>query len=200
MTVDGWVFGYGSLVSPDSVATTIGRPVDRDAGYVAAVLHGFERRWNYGSLRQRADWIGPHGRVGAGVVVSLGLAAAGAASTNGAIVRVTDREFEALDRRESDYDRIDVTDRIESLAGAGDQVDARVFTYLPRPSAIERYESAKQQRRAAVKQGYVELVEEAFAALGSIERYRATTPTPDVPIVAPERVWLEPHLDHRSGR
>ena len=34
MTGEAWVFGYGSLVAPDSIATTIGRPVNRADGYV----------------------------------------------------------------------------------------------------------------------------------------------------------------------
>lgn len=198
MTADSWVFGYGSLVSPDSIATTIGRPVDRADGYAASVLHGFTRGWNYGSLRQRATWDGPHGRVEAGVVVSLGLVVRSDAATNGAVIRVTEHEFAALDRRESDYDRVDVTDRIEGLSVAD---RGRVYTYVPRRSAIERYEAARARRRAAVKQGYVELVEAAFAALGehAVDLYRTSTPHPDVPIVDPERVWLAPHPDEPGG-
>jgi len=201
MTADTWIFGYGSLVSPESIGTTIGRPVDRADGYAASVLHGFSRSWNYGSLRQRATWDGPHGRVEVGIVVSLGLIVTSGASVNGAVVRVTPREFAALDRRESDYDRVEVTDRIEGLTGAARGGSARVFTYVPRPSSIERYEAARARRCAAVKQGYVELVETAFAALGehAVERYRTSTPAPDVPIVDPERVWLEPIADEPGG-
>lgn len=201
MTAGGWVFGYGSLVSPESMGTTIGRPVLRSDGFVASVLHGFRRSWNYGSLRQRATWDGANGRIEAGIVVSLGLVPASDDSTNGAIVRVTERELAALDRRESDYDRVEVTDRIEVLPDVDRSAPVRVYTYLPRPSAIERYETARLRRRAAVKQGYVELVEAAFSALGErqVERYRSSTPTPDVPIVDPERVWLEPHPDEPGG-
>lgn len=195
MTTDVWVFGYGSLVSPRSLGATIGRSVDRDTGFAASILHGFNRSWNYGSLRQRATWDGPHGRVDAGIVVSLGLVADPQRSTNGAIVRVSAEEFVELDRRESDYDRVDVSDRVQSDTDAvGGPRAPRVFTYVPRPSAIERYEQARGDLRAAVKQEYVHLVEEAFTALGSdaLARFRATTPEPDVPVVAPERVWLEP--------
>lgn len=195
MTIDAWVFGYGSLVSPDSIAATIGRPVDLDFGFAPAELHGFTRSWNYGSLRQRAAWDGPHGRVEAGIVVSLGLVNDRHRSTNGAIVRVTADEFLELDRRESDYDRVEVTDRVATASQTAPVVARmRVYTYVPRRSAIERYEGARAEQRAAVRQGYVDLVEQAFGALGPDmhARYRSTTPTPDVPVVAPERVWLEP--------
>ena len=119
MTIDAWVFGYGSLVSPESIAATIGRPVDLDFGFAPAELYGFTRSWNYGSLRQRATWDGPHGRVEDGIVVSLGLVNDRHRSTNGAIVRVTADEFHELDRRESDYDRVDVTDRVETALTEG---------------------------------------------------------------------------------
>ncbi len=203
MTTGVWVFGYGSLVSPESVAATIGRPVDPDDGYVPSVLHGFARSWNYGSLRQRATWDGPHGRVDAGIVVSLGIVAGPQRSTNGAMVRVSLDEFVELDRRESDYDRIDVTDRVEPGSDTGlRRRSSRVYTYVPRRSAIDRYERARGEYRAAVRQGYIDLVDQAFASLGpdAHARYRATTPTPDVPVVAPERVWLEPEsLDDRTN-
>lgn len=198
MSADAWVFGYGSLVSPDSVAATIGRAIDVEFGFAAAQLHGFTRSWNYGSLRQRATWDGADGRVDAGIVVSLGLVGDASRSTNGSIVRVGADELVELDRRESDYDRVDVTDRVDTVAGAPPRSGpTRVFTYVPRRSAIERYERARVEGRAAVRRGYVELVEQAFTALGSdaINRYRATTPGPDVPVVEPERVWLEPLTD-----
>jgi len=159
VSTDVWVFGYGSLVSPDSVAATIGRPVDVEFGFAAAVMHGFTRSWNYGSLRQRATWDGPRGRVEGGVVVSLGLVPNPRRSTNGAIVRVAADELIELDRRESDYDRVDVTERVENAAEAAPAAGpTRVYTY----------------------------------GSAAVDRYRATTPAPEVPVLAPERAWLEP--------
>lgn len=190
--MSGWVFGYGSLVAPASVGQTIGREPQRGTDLAAARLAGFGRRWNYGSLRQRADWSGPVGRVSAGVVVSLGIAASSDESANGAIVRVDDAELERLDLRESDYERIDVTAHVELHDEL--RCDGVVWTYLPRPSAIERYETAAATGRAAVRLGYVELVEAAFAAMGAdhLDSYRTTTPTPEVPVLTFESHWLEP--------
>lgn len=182
-----WVFGYGSLVSPASIATTVGREVVPGDGFRPATLDGFGRRWNYGSLRQRADWTGSIGAVQAGIVVSLGIEEAPGEWANGSIVRVSSKELAMLDRRESDYDRVDVSDRIGSSA------PETVVTYVPRRSAIDRYRQARDDHRAAVRSGYVELVEGAFAALGGTELadYERTTPRPQVPIVEFESVWLE---------
>ena len=71
-----WVFGYGSLVRPRSIAAhdRYGRSRRHD-GFASGHLDGFGRRWNYGSLHQRGDWHGPHGYVECGVVVSWALQA-----------------------------------------------------------------------------------------------------------------------------
>jgi cation transport regulator ChaC len=177
-----WVFGYGSLVSSESMARTIGRVVEPHEGWLAAHLHGFGRRWNYGSKRQRADWHAPHGFVESGVVVCLGIEAAAGERCNGVVVRVSDEELAALDRRESDYERTDVSDLVAIERGA---VDGRVVTYVPRPSAIERYLTARLERRAAVRRSYVDLVRDAFHRLGEhhLDEYTRATPDPDVPIV-----------------
>lgn len=178
MADDLWVFGYGSLVSPASMERTLGRPVPRDDDFRATHLLGYSRRWNYGSLRQRGDWHGPHGPVRDGIVVSLGLEVTDG-RCNGAAVRVTDDELAMLDWRESDYERTDVTGRV---TGA---FDGRVFTYVPRETAIERYREARRDRRAAIRQSYVDLVRTAFERLGGrhLDEYVTTTPHPDVPVV-----------------
>lgn len=190
MSVSTWVFGYGSLVSPASTAATIGRAVERTGGYHAATLVTYGRRWNYGSLRQRARWTSDGRTIDDGVVVSLGLERADDETANGAVIRVSDDELALLDRRESDYDRVEVTDLVD--AGRALRPGEPVVTYVPRASAIHRFERARAERVAAVKTSYVALVEQAFSELGvdELERYLRTTPPPDVPVLAVDAVWL----------
>ena len=45
-----WVFGYGSLVSPESFGHTLGRGFERGVDFHPAVLRGYGRRWNYGVM------------------------------------------------------------------------------------------------------------------------------------------------------
>jgi cation transport regulator ChaC len=175
-----WIFGYGSLVSPASMATTIGRTV-APTDVAVAHLDGYGRRWNYGSMHLRGDWFHGGIEVTQGLVVSLGLVVSDQESCNGVIVRVTADELAMLDWRERDYRRTDVTDMIRL---DGDPIRERVMTYVPRPSAVERYETARDNGRAAIRLSYWELVESAFGELGDdhLERY-AATPAPDVPVV-----------------
>ncbi len=185
MTDTTWVFGYGSLVSPTSMATTIGRAVE-PADTAAAHLDGFGRRWNYGSLHLRGDWHHDGRRVVGGLVVSLGLSPADDETCNGVIVRVEPDELARLDWRERDYERTDVTERIR-LDGGDTPLGAhggRVVTYVPRPSAIERYLTARDAGTAGIRRSYWDLVGAAFTDLGGDHHDRyARTPAPDVPVV-----------------
>ncbi|MGI9646311.1 MAG: gamma-glutamylcyclotransferase family protein [Ilumatobacteraceae bacterium] len=182
--MSAWVFGYGSLAAPESIARTIRRPVQRERDLLAADLAGYARRWNYGSLQLRGDWQHEGTDVVGGVVISLGLTADDGDATNGALVRVTADELAELDWRERDYERTDVTARITLDDGrAGRVLGEPVVTYVPRASAVERYEQARDDRRGAVRRSYWDLVHQAFDDLGAghLTRFRATPP-PDVPI------------------
>lgn len=188
MTALTWVFGYGSLVSPTSLAATLGRPAESISA-VPAELTGFGRRWNYGSLTLRGSWSHA-GETVSGIVISLGLEASQRERCNGVVVAVTEEELGHLDWRERDYQRTDVTDLIglEGGMGADTVVGARVVTYVPRPSAIERYLAARDAGRAAVRRSYWDLVHTAFGRLGdtALERFTTHTPPPDVPIAEVE--------------
>ena len=176
-----WVFGYGSLASPASLARTIGRTVTSVDERLVAEVTGFGRRWNYGSMHLRGSWVHEGRSVSDGVVVSLGLVEADAEVCNGVIVWVTDDELAALDWRERDYERTDITERVGLERDV--VLGAPVVTYVPRPSAVERYEVARDAGRAAVRVSYWDLVTEAFDGLGSDHLDRFTrTPHPDVPI------------------
>ena len=174
-----WVFGYGSLASPASLARTIGRTVDLTTEVTTATLHGFGRRWNYGSLHLRGHWRHEGRDVRSGLVVSLGLEETDD-WCNGVLVHVDDDELAALDWRERDYERTDIADRVDpdgAIAGS-------VVTYVPRASAVERYERARDDGTAGIRRSYWDLVRDAFGSLGGdhLAQYDRT-PSPDIPVV-----------------
>ncbi len=185
-----WVFGYGSLVDPQSLGRTLARAVTPGVDFVEAELAGWGRRWNYGVGHVSGSWQRADGTLIAdGVIVALGVVRAGDESANGIVARVSDLEIAALDVRERDYDRLDVTESVELLGdrtrctfAAGD----RVVTYVPRRLAIERYEAARDAGRAGIRSTYWGLVDAAFAVFGAdqLRRYRSSTPDPDIPVVA----------------
>ena len=68
-------------------------------------------------------------------------------------------------------------------------VTGPIVTYVPRPEPQELYLAARDRGDAAVEQRYWDLVDGAFDDLGRDrrDRYRSTTPPPDVPILAMRR-------------
>lgn len=188
-----WVFGYGSLVSRASFEQTLGRSIPHGHSH-PAVLHGFGRRWNYASPRRRGSWITSEGAVEGGTVVCLGVAAADGETANGSVIAVSDDELAGVDRREADYDRVDVTDLVE-IDGTTSR-RGRVVTYVPRAAAVERFRLARAAGAAAVERRYWDLVVDAFAAFGrsALDRYHATTPVPDVPIADVAITWRRDRL------
>lgn len=200
-----WVFGYGSLVSRMSLGQTIGRTVGRSDGWAEAELFGWGRRWNYALLHTHGTWKATDGIEHIVTVVALGLVAGVAESANGVVMAVDEHELARLDHRERHYDRVDVTQSVELAdTGAGGGLPAggdRVVTYVPRPEAIAGYEAARDAGTAAIEQRYWDLVAGAFGELGPdrLERYLATTPAPDVPVLPVRRVAL-PTTPARDGR
>lgn len=181
-----WVFGYGSLVSPASFGHTLGRSLRPGIDLHEAEIGGYGRRWNYGVASMRGETDEPDGSVRYWTIVALGIVESRDETVNGVIGWVEGDELVALDLREQQYDRVDVT----GLATVhGIEVRGPIVTYVPRREPRALYESARDRGEAAVERRYWDLVDGAFADLGADrrERYRATTPAPDVPIVAMRR-------------
>jgi cation transport regulator ChaC len=182
-----WVFGYGSLVSPDSFARTLGRELRPGIDFFEAELTGFGRRWNYGVMHSVGVWIDEAGDEHERTIVALGVVESAAESVNGVVGYVELDELTDLDRRERHYDRVDVADRttVHTDGHADKHIDGSIMVYVPKRESIEHYERARDAGTAAVEAGYWSLVDAAFAALGPEQRtrYHATTPRPDVPIV-----------------
>jgi dephospho-CoA kinase len=181
-----WIFGYGSLVSPVSLASTIGRNVTVGRDLHVAELAGYSRAWNYGSEVLRGDWVDDDGRetIG-GLVVSLGIIAADGDAINGVVFEVDDDELADLDWRERAYDRVEVTERITLIdQSASVRLDDPIAVYVPRPAAIARYERHRDAGTAAIRRSYWDIVDAAFTELGPhhAEWYRRTPP-PDVPVI-----------------
>ena len=163
-------------MNPVSFGGTLGRSVTVGVDFHYAVLGGYGRRWNYGvghatGMFGEAEYH----------IVALGVVDSVEETANGVIGWVTDDELARLDRREVDYDRVDVTALVETSA----PVEGRIETYVPKPESIARYERYRETGRGAVEQRYWDLVAGAFAAFGMAERrrYFDTTPAPDVPVL-----------------
>jgi hypothetical protein len=149
------VFGYASLVH------------DGGPGLLTH-LRGMRRGWGvatdntrgipgYKMYLLRSDGSRP-----AVFVAFLDLLPDPEGAVNGVCRPVGPDELEVLDRRERNYDRVDVTASIESPPG-------RVWAYLGSAAGRERRATARQAGTAVISRDYERKVQAGFQALGGDE-------------------------------
>jgi gamma-glutamylcyclotransferase (GGCT)/AIG2-like uncharacterized protein YtfP len=177
--VTSYVFGYASLV----VAPTVAR----------ATLRGHRRVWgvamdNTVAIPGYKVYALPDGSRPAIAVAFLDLEEADDAEVEGALLAVDPAVLAALDTRERQYDRVDVTALIDPAPD-----DAVVWTYIGRPPGRARVAAGRAGTApVAIQRSYVDLVETAFGALGddALTRYRESTEAPPFPVLALARIDL----------
>lgn len=165
------VFGYGSLVSSQSAAQTLGR---REVGVLPAALRGWRRRFSQARDNRRCEKTfasADDGSVPAWIL-GLNLEPGGQEElVNGALIELDREELDRLDLREIRYRHRDVTEALE--APPETPAFDRVLTYVARSANF----APAPPTDAVILRSYVEAVEAAFAALGpgELDRYRAWT-------------------------
>jgi Gamma-glutamyl cyclotransferase, AIG2-like len=166
-----FVFGYGSLAT--------------GAGGRRARLEGHRRVWGvamdnrvtipgYKAYHRPADGSRP-----AVYVAFLDVIEDPAAATEGVLLAVDDVALRALDARERNYERADVSAAVPGAPG-------RVWTYRGSAAGRARLRQGLHRGSAVVDRGYLEAVRAGFAALGIADD---AGPGP-LPVVELERVDL----------
>ncbi len=171
------VFGYGSLVDPQSAGATLGRPV---GGAPTARLPGWRRRWSLfrDNLREEKTFaIEPGGEVPPYVLgLNLEPDPGSPDGPNGVLIEVSEAELNRLDLREMRYDRVDVTGLV-----VADHGFERIITY----TAKETHFCDEPPPGAVILDRYTRTVREGFAALGDgeLEAYLGSTDPHPVRVV-----------------
>lgn len=173
------VFGYASLVSRASAGETLGRDVQ---ACPPARLHGWRRRWSLLRDNHRAEktFARADDRTLPDFVLGLNVEPGGEPgdAPNGVLIELTDGELERLDIREIRYDRVDVTDAIDT---PGTERFDRIVTFSAKPEN----HAPDPPDGAVILRPYAETVERAFAELGPEHRrlYLETTQPPPVEVI-----------------
>ena len=107
---------------------------------------------------------------------------------NGLVRAVSDAELEELDRRERNYDRVEVTGQLEGFDGG------RVWTYVGSAAGRQRLRRGRAEGRAVVSRDYLEKVLGGFGRLGVDERraFDESSVLDGLPVWDLERVDLPP--------
>lgn len=179
------MFVYGSLVSPARAA--LDRTV-RPGGFVADV-RGARRSWGV-AMDNRHDlpaykyYLDACGRRPEVFVAFLDLQLGGAddgAKVNGVCLPADGATLARLDARERNYDRTEITDRLDAAVGP-----AQVWTYVGSAAGRARLREGRRTGRAVIHAAYLEAVRAGFGALGEPERAAcepSLAPGP-IPVVA----------------
>jgi len=173
-----FIFAYGSLAGAD------GSPVRRMPGYRRVLGVAMDNRLDIPGYKfyRRPDGSRPAVHVAFADLI----AAPGGPPVNGVCRRVERAELVALDARERNYDRVDVSDRLEDPPG-------RTWAYEGSAAGRERLARGKASGDAVVAAAYLEVVEAAFLqALGPAEweAFRRSTDFGGVPVQVLQRVDL----------
>jgi gamma-glutamylcyclotransferase (GGCT)/AIG2-like uncharacterized protein YtfP len=176
MDASQFVFGYGSLAA------------DLAGGHVAD-LRGHRRVWGvamdnrvdvpgYKHYRLRSDGSRP-----SVCVAFLDLVADAGAATRGVCVPVDEQQLPALDHRERNYDRVDVTDAVAAARGT-------VWAYVGTSAGRSRLQRARDGGRAVVSRDYLERTRAAFTALGTaaLAEFERTAALDGLPVWELERL------------
>jgi cation transport regulator ChaC len=182
---DEYVFAYGSLLR--DLGGALGRR------RTPCRLRDHRRAWNvamdntltlagYKLYLSAADSSRP-----AVFVTFLNLIPADGRHVSGVLFGVDHEDLAALDERERNYDRRDVTDLIDG------QRAGRVWAYIGKPEAERRFALGAGEGRAVIDKAYVESVRAGFASIaaGALEEFDATTEPHDCAVLDLRRVDLD---------
>jgi len=162
-----WVFGYASLV-PDGAGGGAVEARLEGHGRVLGVAHDNRRIIpGYKTYFRRDDGSRPDL-----YVAFFDVQAAPGVSIEGLALPVDEDRLEALDAREANYERVDVTGLVEGPSG-------RVWTYMGLPAGRARLARGLAEGTAVVSHDYLEKVRGAFRARGkdALEEFERTTET-----------------------
>lgn len=156
-----YIFGYGSLVSAESVSRTLKRKIDRQQMPIG-LLHEYSRDWEI-----RVPIIFEDGYACNGLF--LDIAPQRGALINGVLIPVTEAELGMLMRREAQYDAVEVADLVQSSVPSG----ASIIAFQGRPE-FRRDTAQMPSFRPRI---YRALVEAAVSTRGEdfLAQFHATT-------------------------
>lgn len=172
------VFGYGSLARDLLADVAVVRLRGHRRAFGVAADNS-EEIAGYKRYRLPADGTYPEV-----FVAFLDIFEAAGASIGGVLAPVDPGSLADLDRRERNYDRIDVTDAIDSPP------DGRVWAYRGSRDGRARLQAGLGAGTAVVQRSYLEHVEDGFRRLGPDQHadFLATSDLDSLPLLDLERV------------
>lgn len=152
-----YVFGYGSLMHPESASKTFPGLSEQSYEFIPTRLRGYRRTWT-AIKRNRIKAKTIDEKIPA-FLAYMNIEKSQNDSSLGVVIPVSDNDLEALDVREEMYIRLDITKHIEIINGKRWKLpdDARIFTYI----SFSSIPQCQFESEIAIRNDYIRLIEDA---------------------------------------
>lgn len=164
--------GYGSLLSLPSLERTLGRTYT--GPFLPCIVRGWRRTWDAAMPNRTFYEDRPGGQMTPETILYLNVRPDSRTDLPAIVFVVGKEELEAYDRRESIYDRVDVTDELDVNIEGG-----RACIYVCRPEYC--LSDVDSTEKGAIRAAYLRIVESGLAQLGEEFRQRYLASTDPVP-------------------
>jgi len=140
-----YLFGYGSLINPKSIKRTLGREIKAE-DLIEALIHDYVRKW------QLVDWVmfGENNLGRPIPAIFLDLMRQVGAKTNGILIPISEEELNKMDKRERNYDRVNVSNLIKP------NMSEYIYTYFGKK------EHTSPPKESCVLIEYEKIIDEGF--------------------------------------
>ena len=190
------MIGYGSLLSLKSMESTLGRKYTDSVCQVH--LLGYQREWTWSIPNDDKNFSEEHLLTDGFYVegndtipfkkrVYLNIRAEEGTKINCMLYIISKEELLKFDKRETGFQRLDVTDKIEELNFKGGKV------YVYQASPAYGGQPFSDRKINVISKSYIDLVQNACDSLGAEYRkeFDASTTSYDPDIVAEKIIWLK---------
>lgn len=164
-----YIFGYGSLASKTDAARTLGRPIYSTR---LVTLRGWVRDWStvVNNKYSKHYQLSKTHKIPDSVLalnIHKPIGNEKPLNPNGVLIRVDDKELSKLDSRESNYDRVDVTNDV-----IGKPINSTIYTYVCKPEHLDT-----RKKHPIIPSSYLHLVLESFKTISpnALSVYLRTT-------------------------
>jgi len=164
--------GYGSLLSLPSLERTLGRTYT--GPFIPCMVSGWRRTWDAAMPNRTFHEERPGGPMTPETILYLNVRRDPRTRLPAILFVVGPEELQAYDKRESIYDRVDVTDDLNVRVEGG-----RAYIYVCRHEyCLSHVDSAE---KGAIRATYLQIVENGLAQLGEDFRQGYVASTDAVP-------------------
>lgn len=174
------LFGYGSLLSIRSLERTLGRTYD--GPFLPCTIPGWRRTWDAAMSNETYFTDTVDGPMYPENILYLNVRRDPGTRLNGVVFVVNEAELANFDKRESIYDRVEISGDLDPVI-----TDGPAYVYVCRPE--HRLCDVRSPRQGAIRGSYIEIVETGLSAFDEEFRsaYRASTDPPPEHLVIRDR-------------